>query len=104
METITKKRFTRSSFKKFIKENMDNLYVLAEMDFDGMTDCVSEVKGTPRKVNASEVNFEKDYTFGINGIWLVGDSMDYFTPFEDEMFKGVEISNCCGRYKLGVMK
>ena len=106
MEAIAEKtkKITRATLKSFIKKNQDNLFVLTEMDFDGMTDCVSNVKDTPRKVEVSEINFDNQNNFSIKGLWLVGDSRDWFQAFSDELFDGIEISNCCGRYKIATMK
>lgn len=104
METIKAKRFTRSSLVKFIKENKDNLYIMVKSDFDGMTDCVQSVNMVPTKVDASKINLDNRDTLGISGAWLVGSSRDWFTPFEDEMFVGVHVSNCCGSWSIGRMK
>jgi len=98
---IETKKLTRASFKSYIKKHRDSLFILNESDFDGMTDCVQQLHQAPRKASF------KDYTeqdLGINGIWLVGSSRDYFTAFEDEVFKGIEVSNCCGCFKVGIIK
>jgi hypothetical protein len=105
MDTMTKK-ITLATFKAFIKKNKDNLFILNETDFDGMTDCVTDCKGTPRKAEFKDPanEYALPNTLGIKGVWLVLDSRDYFKPYEDEVFKGIEVSNSCGRFIVGIIK
>ena len=103
MNTIEKK-LTRASFKKFVQDNKDNLYILVKMDFDSMTDCIQQVDMVPRKVNPSEIDLEDKYKFGINGVWLVGRSRDSFSQYEDELFVGIHVANSCGSFNLAKMK
>jgi len=100
------KKITRATFKSFIKKNMENLFILNKADFDGMQDCVTECKGTPRKAEfkSPENEYALENTLGIKGVWLVGDSRDYFKTYEDEVFKGIEVSNSCGRFIIGIIK
>lgn len=113
-------KITRSTIKSFIKNNMKNedLYIMRKSSFDGMTDCVQQLdnngfvkaevpkdniyhrpvwddKGV-RTFQEEVVPGTNDNNLGVNGLWLVGSSRDYFTPYEDETFVGFEISNCCG--------
>ena len=94
--TETKKKITLSTFKAFIRKNSDGLYSKTNSRFDGMIDCVSAVKDEFSPVQADKV---------IRGaIWLVFGSRDYFRPFENESFIGIEVSNCCGCGILAVRK
>ena len=105
METLKPKKFTLASFKKFVRENRENLYVMVESKFDGMTDCVQPVKMLPMKAEQSDLGPHAYVnTLGLKGVWLVGDSRDWFKPYEDAVFVGVEVSNCCGRFTVAKMK
>lgn len=41
-------------------------------------------------------------TLGIEGVWLVGSSRDYFRLYEFQGMVGIEVSNCCGSFILAV--
>ena len=90
------KKTTRATIKSFIKKQHadKNLYVKTKSSFDGMVDMVTDVQDDFRKVD--EINMEKEYDFGIRGLWLVGGSRDWFKDYEDEKYIGYEIYNCCG--------
>lgn len=96
------KKITLATFKKFIRDNKDNLYIDVRTSFDGMVDCVTSVKSAPSKVVFTNENIE--HTCGISGAWLVGSSRDYFKAIEDEVFKGIQVSNCCGSFNLTIIK
>jgi len=104
MKSLKDKRITRATLKSFIKKNINDLYVLSVSSFDGMTDCVQNTNKAPRKVDASKVDFNVDRTFGIEGLWTVGSSRDYFTYHEDDMFVGINVYNCCGESIIAVIK
>ncbi len=55
MKTATKK-ITKATVKSFIKNNIENLYINVTSDFDGMTDCVEQVKGGFKKAEKTEDN------------------------------------------------
>ena len=101
MQTATKK-ITLATFKKFLRDNHGNLFFMPESSFDGMTDSVEFTKSAPRKVTYTPEYSQ--YTLGISGVWLVGSSRDYFQPFEDQLFKGISVSNSCGSFSIGIMK
>lgn len=100
IKNLKEKKITRATLKSFIKKNINDLYVLEKSSFDGMIDCVSESNKAPRKVDPSEVDFNVDRTYGIEGLWTVGRAGgrggDYFTYHEDEVFVGINVYNCCG--------
>lgn len=103
MDAVMAKKITLATFKKFLRENHDNLFFMPESSFDGMTDCIQQCeKPTPRK--AEHTADYGEHTLGISGVWLVGSSRDYFQPFEDELFKGISVSNCCGSFSVGIMR
>lgn len=96
------KKITKATFKAFIKANKNNLFVLHKSTFDGMTDSVGQLKGVPHKIE--ETNEHIEHSLGIKGLWLVGQSRDYFKHYEDEMFIGIEVSNCCGCSVIAIIK
>lgn len=101
METITKK-ITLATFKSFVKKNEGKLYIRVKSSFDGMTDCVESVKDEFSLIKDREASHSN--TLGISGVWLVGNSRDYFSLYEDETYKGFHVSNCCGSFDLVVIK
>jgi hypothetical protein len=98
------KRITRTNFKSFIAKNAENLFIMTKSSFDGMTDCVQNLNDMPLKVDQSKIDFESKTTFGIQGVWLVGSSRDWFYDYEDAMFKGFRVSNCCGSFIVATLK
>ena len=89
-------KITKATFKSFVKKNRANILINVKSSFDGMVDgCVSHDGGF---VKASDADFIHENNLGIQGVWLVGGSRDYFTAFEKNGLKGIEVSNCCGRF------
>ena len=104
METKTKK-ITRATLKSFIKKNERRLYIRNDSDFDGMIDCVSNNNtATFQPVKPSKKEFTKNRDLGIEGLWLVGSSRDYFSHYEDAYYKGIVISNSCGSDVIAISK
>ena len=98
------KKITLATLKSFAKRNADNLFVKMESGFDGMTDMVEYDKDAsfnPTVINPEKSNY---YRTGIQGVYTVGSSRDYFTLYEDEKFYGIEVYNCCGTSILAVKK
>ena len=109
------KKITKATFKSFLKRNSDRLYIKVLSKFDGMTDCVERMKDTYSKLDTSNM-YLKDYypaeegrTFeqrnsnlGLKGVWLVGDSRDYFSFENDGDFIGIKCVNCCGSFTIGI--
>jgi hypothetical protein len=96
------KKITRTTIKKFIKDNKKGLYIKKTSDFDGMIDCVREVdSGFIRVPQDSEFS---EYTLGVPGAWFVGSSRDYFQPYSDDFMIGYSISNCCGSFILAFQR
>lgn len=88
-------KITLTTFKKFIKENQGNLYIKTKNDFDGMTDSIAQNKGAIfEQVKKDDRDIQN--TLGISGCWLVLGSRDYFTPYKDELYEGITVSNSCG--------
>lgn len=107
MSQILQKKITRATFKSFINKHKGHLNILELSRFDGMTDCIENLKGrlpVPVKYETPDHNYRYDTTLGIEGVWLVGDSRDYFTAYQDTLYKGIEVSNCCGNFIVAIIK
>lgn len=100
---ITTKRITLATLKSFAKRNSDNLFVKNLSDFDGMTDCV-EFEKNPTWKKSRFIDASNYYRTGIEGIYTVGNSRDYFTKYEDGEYIGIKIYNCCGSAILAIKK
>lgn len=92
-------KITLATFKKFVRENKENLLIRVKSRFDGMVDGVIDNED---KCFASirERSDLKEYTLGIFGVWLVKSSGDYFTPYNKDGLTGIEVYNCCGTFIL----
>lgn len=102
MNTNTK--ITKATFKSFIKNNINNLYVANLSSFDGMTDCVQSSLDDRFKKVTTQYDPKNTHTLGIPAVWLVGDSRDYFTKIEKNGFIGIECYNCCGSFIVAIPK
>lgn len=96
------RKFTKASFKSYVKKNSDRLFVKTKSDFDSMTDCVTTVNGVWSKLKKDDFR-SKENTLGWHGVWLVGHSRDYFREYKDEEMVGYEVTNCCGRFVIAQM-
>lgn len=103
MKTLaTTSKITLATLKSFAKRNENNLFVKTESRFDCMTDCVEKREGgfKPTKITDEKWHYET----GIQGVYTVGSSRDYFTIYEDIEYFGIEVSNCCGVTILAIKK
>ena len=102
-------RITKATFKSFVNKNRERLLIRCESSFDGMTDGVESVRN-PAFVPATEqeartAGFDvrtNENTLGIQGIWLVGQSRDYFREFSENGLAGIHVYNCCGSFTVAV--
>lgn len=86
-----------ATVKAFIRKNADRLLVKELSDFNGMTDSVERVEMDWKEISA-------DLALGAEGVWLVGNSRDYVTPYETETHTGFKIYNCCGSGVVAIKK
>jgi len=102
METLTNtKKITLATLKSFAKRNEGKIYAKTINEFDGMTDCVEDSKNA--KWREAKITEKKGYfRTGIQGIYTVGSSRDYFTLYKDGEYAGIEVNNCCGASILAV--
>jgi len=104
METLTNKKITKATFKSFVNRNRENLYFIPHSSFDGMIDGIRKADNMePRKAEVDPQG-HIEHSLGIRGVWLVGHSGDWFKSYEDETFKGIEVSNSCGSFKVVIKK
>ena len=96
------KKITKATFKSFVRRNRDNLLISNKSDYSAMDDCVMPCSGKFRVAEKSDR--DADCSLGINGIWLVNGSRDWFTAFETEEMIGIEVSNCCGSFTVAIRK
>ncbi len=112
---LSTKKITKATLKSFIRRNKDNLFLRVNSKFDGMIDCVTNVKDTYSKVNPDNINLtnykttkegweNRNYDLGIVGLWLVGSSRDYFRLIDTKNIFGIAISNSCGSCNLVIKK
>jgi len=95
-------KITLATVKSFIRKNEGNLLINVKSSFDGMTDCCEPVSGGFQK--AEKDHDCADHSLGIQGAWFVKSSRDYFKPYSDNEFQGIEVSNCCGHFILASPK
>jgi len=86
---LKNKKITFATLKAFIRKS-NVLYAEVKSSFNGMTDCVEHDFDS----NLQQVS--KEQAIGVNGVWCVGSSRDYFAFVENETHYGIEVSNSCG--------
>ena len=97
------KKITLSTLKSFANRNKENLFCKEKSSFDGMVDCVMPSKNEWQKTNLDTEKIGY-YRTGIQGIYTVGSSGNYFALYEDSYFVGIEVYNCCGCSILAIKK
>ena len=103
MNDTKAKKIISTTVKNFIKNNIQNLYVRTGSSFDGMTDCVQQNHDAAfHKVDPAEYNVIDCYSLGINGVWFVGRSRDYFNIYDKDGFVGYEVHNSCGSFVVAI--
>jgi hypothetical protein len=98
------KKPTLATLKAFIRKNEGRLFINQKSSFDGMVDCVMPT-GTGAFIPAKPSGGDPDrYTLGIAGVWCVFGSRDYFSPYEDSSYIGLEVYNSCGEFIVAIQK
>ena len=99
-------KITLTTIKSFIKKNQD-LYIQNLSDFDGMVDCVMPTSNQDFKpairIPLREDTYNDNHK-GIKQAWFTLGGDDRFSPFENETYKGYEVRNCCGKFRLAIKK
>jgi hypothetical protein len=102
MNTQTEtRRITKATFKGFVNRNRERLYIKVKREFDGMIDGCRDCKADFEPMQPAGM---ADHTLGIKGVWLVGDGRDYFSPYDDDVMTGLQVSNCCGSFIVAIKK
>lgn len=99
-QTATR-RITKATLKAFVNRNRERLYIKVKREFDGMIDGCRDCQMDFEPIQPKGM---AEHTLGINGVWLVGDSRDYFYPYDDDVMTGLRVSNCCGSFILAIKK
>lgn len=95
-------RITLATIKKFIRENSNDLYAKCTSSFDGMTDCVEKRNEDFVKVDSKKIDLKKETDLGIERLWFVRCSRDYFKPYSENGYTGYCISNSCGNSVIAI--
>lgn len=103
MTTTTAKRITKATIKSFVAKNRKKLLIRVDSHFDGMTDGVEENRGAELHP-ALDAERLADHNLGIQGVWLVLGSRDWFERYETETHIGYTCGNCCGKFTLAIAK
>ena len=96
------KKITLATVKSFIRKAGDNLYIREDSTFDGMIDGTRFFNSEFEK--AEKTDWAVNHSLGINGLYLVKQSRDYFTHFDNGEFIGIDYYNSCGSGVLAVKK
>jgi len=94
-------KITKATFKSFINKNRKRLLIRCTSSFDGMTDCVQTNHGAQFQT-AQPTDRSSENNLGIMGVWLVGQSRDYFDELSEPGLKGIHVYNCCGSFDVAV--
>ena len=108
------KKATRATFKSFVKKNRSELLIKCESHFNGMTDCVEQIKDefTPAvdvgmgysHPDGEEYDRTSKNNLGIQGVYLVLGGRDYIDRFETDTLIGLSVYNCCGSFSVAIKK
>lgn len=93
-------KITKATFKSFIRKNRENLLIRVKSKFDGMTDMCQSTNSTGFD-KALDADHKHDNNCGIQGVWITHNG-NYFTEYEKDGIKGIEVYNCCGQFIIGV--
>jgi hypothetical protein len=93
-------KITKATFKSFIKKAGKDLFINVSSTFDGMTDGIEGRYGGFTPVGVAP--YPSDNNLGISGVWLVGGSRNYFQAYDRNDIVGIEVSNCCGNFTVGI--
>lgn len=97
-------KLTLAHFKAFITRNAGRLEIASLSNFNGMTDGVERCADQgflPAEDNGQPCSRN---TLGIAGVWLVGQSRDYFSLYSDSERVGFHVYNSCGSFNLAVRR
>jgi hypothetical protein len=103
MNSAHTKKITLATVKSFITRNLGKILIKTSSRFDGMCDGVRNVEGAAyRTPDVTKFNKTDEAQLGIQGVWFVRGSRDYFTIIDTPEFTGYEVYNCCGTWSVVV--
>ena len=94
-------KITKATFKSFIKRNQGNLQIKVTSDYDPQVDGRVPYHGQEFSPATATTEWMEN-SLGVKGVYLVGGSRNYFTPYEQDGYSGIRWSNCCGSGVLAV--
>lgn len=96
----TSKKITIATVKSFIKKSGSKLHILTQERFDGMQDMVCAT-GNTEFSPVIPTTFDSR-TLGVCGAVFVRGGRDYCAEYNNGVFSGIRISNCCTSFILAV--
>ena len=97
---LQEKKITLATLKSFMKKS-ETLFIKNTRVFDWMTDSVTGVHNTNYDpIRKNEIDFEQKHTFWIEWLRLVWWGRDHFKYFEEDVYYGIEVWNCCGACRI----
>jgi hypothetical protein len=97
-------KITKATLKSFVKKNRENLLINVKSSFNGMSDCVESTGDHGFHPAVAADNACPEHNMGIQGVWMVGGSGNYFTAYDKNGIVGIECYNCCGTFTVGIRK
>jgi hypothetical protein len=97
----TSKKITLRTLKSFVKNNRSRLQILVSSTFDSSVDGVRQTDARAFEPVAATA-YDERTTLGIDGIWLVGGSRNWFEAFNSETHSGFTVINCCGKFTVAI--
>lgn len=95
------KRLTKNDFKRFVKNNYDNLLIKVTYYFNDL-DCGISQKDQYEKI--TKVDYSLNHTFGIDGAWLCNNTRNYFDVIDTDEYTGIKVTNCINTFHLVIEK
>lgn len=102
MTHLATKKITKATFKSFVRKNLSDLFIKEKYSFNGMIDGIEFSNSSFQP--AIQTSKHLNNTAGIEGVWLVGNSNDYFSYYEDSFYRGIEVTNSCGNFIIAISK
>ena len=85
---------------KFIKNNKKENLFLKIVKFQPISEQLKTVNENFYPIKRTIKYME--HTLGIQGIWLINSSSDYYSYFETDIFQGIEVNNFCTHFILAI--
>jgi len=93
------KKITKATFRNFINKNRERLYIKVTSRFNGYVDMIES-----QDEEFEKAIFNATSMMGVAGLYLVGQSRDYFAAYDDGIYTGIQYNNCVGSGVIAVRK